>query len=98
MLSAQFIMSNQSTDRLGYNLCYMTLESQSGSDWLPVNWSPSWQCAADYQPLEIGHSFGQPHDLGISLPTGRYRFRMNVTWPFGGTPQPIVTNSFTIGF
>jgi hypothetical protein len=87
-------LRNDSSDRVGYNLCTATLQKRSGA-WTPV---PSDEmCTMQLNTLEPGTSATFDKRLPPGLPPGEYRYVTSVENPLGSSMVEIASNVFTVG-
>jgi hypothetical protein len=92
-------LGNESSQTLGYNLCFSTLQRHEGDTWAAVprpDTSSSEFCEASQSSLEPGKSTSAPRTLAASLPEGEYRYLTNVEWRWNGERMEVVSNSFRV--
>ncbi len=92
-------LGNESTQALGYNLCFSTLQRREGEDWAEVprpDTSPVELCAAPQYSLEPGESTSSLRTLDEPLPEGEYRYLTNVEWRWSGERMDVMSNSFRV--
>lgn len=94
----QVVLRNESSRRLGYNLCTKTLERRVDGQWGSVQSLPeNTVCTLQLEILDAGESALGGLVVHPFIEPGTYRFRTRVEWPLrDGGNQVLVSNEFRV--
>lgn len=73
-------LHNGSTEALGYNLCFVSLQRHTEAGWESVPATEQELCQAIQHQLAPGHAESAQRLLAGTLPAGEYRFLTTVEW------------------
>lgn len=93
----RLVLTNESSDPLGHNLCYADLERREGGRWSAVRRTPEASvCTAELRILEAGYATYADQPVYEFIQPGLYRFRASVEWPLGAGTVGLISNEFII--
>lgn len=92
--SIKLVLDNQSSDRIGYNLCTSALERSRDSDWEAV---PSDRvCTMELRTLPPGEQARYPLSLPSGLAAGEYRYTTKVERLETGDRSDLRSDTFRV--
>jgi hypothetical protein len=92
--SVTLVLSNDSSEEIGFNLCPSTLERSTGETWEPV--LDERVCTLELRLLDSGREARYTLDIPPGLASGRYRYRASVTRMASGTSVSLTSDTFQI--
>jgi hypothetical protein len=92
--SITLVLSNESSEEIGFNLCPSTLERSTGGTWEPV--LSERVCTMELRLLDSGREARYTLDVPAGLTSGRYRYRASVTRMASGTSVSLTSDPFQI--
>lgn len=91
----QIRLQNGTTTRVGYNLCYSTLERRTDDAWEEVATADE-VCTAILNGLEAGDEATFAKTLPVDLSEGTYRYRTDVEVMDAGVRDAVATGPFEV--
>jgi hypothetical protein len=92
--SVTLVLSNGSSEEVGFNLCPSTLERSTGATWEPV--VSERLCTMELRLLPSGREARYTLGVPVGLPSGRYRYRAAVTRMESGTSVSLTSDTFQV--
>lgn len=89
-------LSNVSTARAGYNLCWVSLDRKVDGRWAAFPWPSSRVCTAELRVLSPGQTAHGVVVLPSSLRPGIYRVRTGIEWPLNGSQREVRSEQFNV--
>ena len=93
---ATLVLENQSGERIGYNLCFHTLERFTDEGWNAAEEQEERACILVLHMIDSGESARYDTSLPEALPAGEYRFRVALHLMERGEHRDQVTASFAV--
>ena len=88
---------NATTEVVGYNLCFASMERWDGSNWRSVRKSPNPQaCPAILYELPPDDYATYPQVIHDIFGRGSYRFRSDIEWLGDGESAEVVSAPFEV--
>ncbi len=72
----KLVLSNQSGERVGFNLCFHEIERNTSEGWVPVEGLEGRICTLVLHMIDSGETAQYGTSLPEALSTGEYRFRV----------------------
>lgn len=89
-------LSNVSTARAGYNLCWVSLDKNVAGRWLTFPWPPNRFCTAELRVVSPGQTAHGFVVLPNTLRPGIYRVRTGIEWPLDDGQREVISQQFTV--
>jgi hypothetical protein len=89
-------LSNVSTARAGYNLCFVSLDRKVADRWAAFPSASSRPCTMELRVLLPGQTARSVLVLPGSVPPGTYRVRTGIEWPLNSRQHEVISEQFSV--
>jgi hypothetical protein len=92
--SVRLVLSNDSNEEVGFNLCTSALERRTGAAWEPV--AEDRVCTMELRLLPVGREAAYTLGIPAGLTPGVYRYRAGIEMMASGAAASVVSDGFEV--